>query len=115
MDSSLNVSACVCCRFFLCLVCVCSPFSAIFCPLRILGLLTIALEETEFDMGRELAGLIDMFSVQCINHNVETILDLSDDMPKIVRGDSGRVLQIFANLISNSIKFTTSGYIVLRE
>lgn len=37
----------------------------------------LVLEETEFDLGRELEGLIDMFSVQCINHNVETILDLS--------------------------------------
>lgn len=35
------------------------------------------LEETEFDLGRELEGLVDMFSVQCINHNVETVLDLS--------------------------------------
>ncbi|KAI8536829.1 hypothetical protein RHMOL_Rhmol10G0286800 [Rhododendron molle] len=33
-------------------------------------------EESEFDLGRELEGLVDMFSVQCINHNVETILDL---------------------------------------
>ncbi|KAK6154029.1 hypothetical protein DH2020_013668 [Rehmannia glutinosa] len=74
----------------------------------------LVLEETEFDLGRELEGLIDMFSVQCINQNVETVLDLSDDMPKVVQGDSSRVLQIFANLISNSIKFTTSGYIVLR-
>ncbi|KAI3451415.1 hypothetical protein Pfo_008080 [Paulownia fortunei] len=74
----------------------------------------LELEETKFDIGRELEGLIDMFSVQCINHNVETVLDLSDDMPKVVQGDSGRVLQIFANLISNSIKFTTSGYIILR-
>jgi len=30
----------------------------------------------------------------------------ADDMPKIVRGDSARVVQIFANLINNSIKFT---------
>ncbi|KAL0396921.1 UNVERIFIED_CONTAM: Histidine kinase [Sesamum calycinum] len=37
----------------------------------------LILEETEFDLGRELEGLIDMFSVQCINHNVETVLDLS--------------------------------------
>lgn len=37
----------------------------------------VILEETEFDLGRELEGLIDMFSVQCINHNVETVLDLS--------------------------------------
>ncbi|CAB4318194.1 unnamed protein product [Prunus armeniaca] len=74
----------------------------------------LVLEEAEFDLGRELEGLFDMFSVQCINHNVETVLDLSDDMPKLVRGDSARVVQIFANLISNSIKFTTSGHVILR-
>ncbi|GAB2224437.1 hypothetical protein Droror1_Dr00005196 [Drosera rotundifolia] len=74
----------------------------------------LVLEEAEFDLGRELEGLIDMFSVACINQNLETILDLSDDMPKVVVGDSARVVQIFANLISNSIKFTTSGHIFLR-
>lgn len=74
----------------------------------------LVLEEAEFDMGRELEGLVDMFSVQCKNHNVETVIDLSDDMPKVVQGDSARVVQIFANLISNSIKFTPSGYIILR-
>ncbi|XP_058090923.1 histidine kinase 1 isoform X2 [Magnolia sinica] len=74
----------------------------------------LVLEEAEFDLGRELEGLVDMFSVQCINHNVETVLDLSDDIPRLVRGDSARVVQIFANLISNSIKFTTTGHIILR-
>ncbi|KAK7252977.1 hypothetical protein RIF29_37317 [Crotalaria pallida] len=74
----------------------------------------LVLEDAEFDLGRELEGLVDMFSVQCINHNVETVLDLSDDMPKLVRGDSARVVQIFTNLINNSIKFTPSGHIMLR-
>ncbi|CAN8271222.1 unnamed protein product [Cochlearia groenlandica] len=74
----------------------------------------LVLEEAEFDLGRELEGLVDMFSVQCINHNVETVLDLSDDMPTLVRGDSARLVQIFANLISNSIKFTSTGHIILR-
>ncbi|XP_077246596.1 histidine kinase 1 [Tasmannia lanceolata] len=74
----------------------------------------LVMEEAEFDLGRELEGLVDMFSVQCINHNVEIVLDLSDDMPKLIRGDSARVVQIFANLISNSIKFTPSGHVTLR-
>ncbi|CAI8609014.1 unnamed protein product [Vicia faba] len=74
----------------------------------------LVLEDEEFDLGRELEGLVDMFSVQCINHTVEIILDLSDDMPKLVQGDSARVVQIFANLINNSIKFTLSGHIILR-
>lgn len=34
----------------------------------------------------------------------------ADDMPTLVRGDSARLVQIFANLISNSIKFTTSKF-----
>lgn len=37
----------------------------------------LVLEVAEFDLGRELEGLVDMFSVQCINHDVETVLDLS--------------------------------------
>lgn len=37
----------------------------------------LVLEEAEFNMGRELEGLVDMFSVQCKNHNVETVIDLS--------------------------------------
>lgn len=107
------------------------------------------LEVAEFNLEQELEGLVDMFSVQCINHKVEIFLDLSgitklyiifhftakelkktnsmslmfnpfsrcqwtlhyftdaDDIPKLIQGDSGRVVQIFANLISNSIKFTT--------
>ncbi|KAL5058131.1 hypothetical protein RYX36_029735, partial [Vicia faba] len=42
----------------------------------------LVLDDAEFDLGRELEGLVDMFSVQCINHNVETVLDLADDMLK---------------------------------
>ncbi|KAJ7517164.1 hypothetical protein O6H91_21G012600 [Diphasiastrum complanatum] len=74
----------------------------------------LVLEETDFDLGHELEGLVDMFSVQCVDHNIEIVLDLADDIPQVVRGDSARTVQIFANLISNSIKFTSSGHVVLR-
>lgn len=37
----------------------------------------LILEEAEFDLGHELEGLVDMFSVQCIDQNVELVLDLS--------------------------------------
>ncbi|KAI4381776.1 hypothetical protein MLD38_007819 [Melastoma candidum] len=74
----------------------------------------LVLEEAEFNLSRELEGLVDMFSVQCFTHDVETILDLSDNIPTLVLGDSARVVQIFANLISNSMKFTTSGHILIR-
>ena len=37
-----------------------------------------------------------------------------DDVPKNVIGDSARVMQVFTNLIGNSIKFTTKGRIAIR-
>lgn len=38
----------------------------------------------------------------------------SDDLPKNVVGDSARVMQVFTNLIGNSIKFTSKGRIMVR-
>ncbi|XLU28992.1 hypothetical protein S245_065058, partial [Arachis hypogaea] len=37
----------------------------------------LILEDAEFNLGRELEGLVDMFSVQSMNHSLETVLDLS--------------------------------------
>ena len=39
----------------------------------------------------------------------------ADDMPKVVRGDSARIVQIFTNLISNSIKFTSGKYLSINH
>ncbi|BBM99408.1 protein MpCache1 [Marchantia polymorpha subsp. ruderalis] len=74
----------------------------------------LVLEEADFDLRRELEGLVDMFSVQCDDHSVEIVLELADDIPRLLRGDSARTVQIFANLIANSIKFTSSGHVLVR-
>lgn len=37
----------------------------------------LLLETADFDLSRELEGLVDMFSVQCVDHEIEIALDLS--------------------------------------
>ncbi|KAG0588710.1 hypothetical protein KC19_2G263600 [Ceratodon purpureus] len=74
----------------------------------------LVLEKAEFDLEAELTALIDVFSVQCDNKDLFICFQLADDVPKNVVGDSARVMQVFTNLIGNSIKFTSNGRISVR-
>ncbi|KAL2611960.1 hypothetical protein R1flu_023652 [Riccia fluitans] len=74
----------------------------------------LELEIAEFDLEHELTSLIEVFSVSCDAKGLHLALQLSDDIPKLLKGDSARVMQIFTNLIGNSIKFTSKGRIIVR-
>lgn len=60
----------------------------------------LVLEEAEFDLGRELEGLVDMFSVQCINHNVETVLDLSGMHTNFLAEALSNWIIVFCTIVS---------------
>ena len=46
---------------------------------------------------------------------IEDVLNLyTDEFPYEVKGDVARMRQIFTNLLSNSVKFTETGHILIR-
>ena len=74
------------------------------------------LEAREFDLHSLLRRLGDNMVRQVHRkHDGKVVLnvDVSQDVPRIITGDSCRILQIVYNLLSNSCKFTSQGKIDL--
>ena len=71
----------------------------------------LELEVRNFNLRDELANILTSFRPSVENKGLRLDVSLASDLPGHVRGDSARMRQIFANLISNAVKFTSAGCI----
>ena len=74
----------------------------------------LELECIEFDLHQHLGDCVKAMALNAQEKGLELVLDLRDCDRVGVRGDPGRLRQIFTNLIGNAIKFTEWGEIVVR-
>jgi len=72
------------------------------------------LEVVDFQLGRCLEDAIAMLAPKAQQKRLPLVLDLDPDLPAVVGGDAGRLRQILVNLISNAVKFTERGEVVVR-
>jgi CheY-like chemotaxis protein len=70
-------------------------------------------EKIGFSLSDLLASLIDIFSVQAKEKGIELKYVLHPDADQVLIGDPVRLNQILINLISNAIKFTHVGSILI--
>ncbi len=73
----------------------------------------LELEQYPFNLRLAIEESIDIFAAKALEKNLELIYYIHDGVPIKVSGDVTRLRQIIVNLISNSIKFTQVGEIVL--
>lgn len=66
-----------------------------------------------FQLGIFLSRIFNIYMVEAENKNLEYILDFKNDLNFNVVGDSQKIEQILSNLISNAIKFTKSGHVIV--
>ena len=67
------------------------------------------LEEHEFDIYSLLDSTKGMFSNMTRDKGIYLKVDIEENLPKKVFGDSTRLRQVIVNLINNGIKFTSQG------
>ncbi|NOQ17184.1 MAG: response regulator [Methyloprofundus sp.] len=70
-------------------------------------------ENIDFDLRAMLGDFADAMALQAQEKGLELILDMRGVELSIVKGDATRLRQILTNLVSNAIKFTSNGEVVI--
>ncbi|MDL2330238.1 response regulator [Desulfosarcina sp. OttesenSCG-928-A07] len=71
------------------------------------------LKERVFQLPAVFDRVMEIFMNRAAEKGIELLLDISPGIPKILIGDPLRLQQILTNLVSNAIKFTTAGGVIL--
>ena len=74
----------------------------------------LELETAPFDIEEAIFDVMDMLSPLAAQKNIDMAFYYAHDVPKYAVGDALRFKQIMTNLISNAIKFTPDGEIIVR-
>lgn len=67
-----------------------------------------------FSPSRLAEEIVSLFSLQALRKGLDLRLEVDPACPSFLSGDAIRVRQILVNLISNAVKFTEAGRVVLR-
>ena len=73
----------------------------------------IVFEQTQFDLSEFLGEIMRSYSFRSEAKNLTFDIRKDSDLPKIVVGDPIRLNQILSNLLSNALKFTNEGSIMV--
>jgi signal transduction histidine kinase/CheY-like chemotaxis protein len=74
---------------------------------------SLTLDITGFDISSILTDCLELFRVKTEEKQLELISHIQHDVPPQVKGDPARIRQILSNLISNAVKFTDHGDILI--
>ncbi|MDA1137645.1 MAG: CHASE domain-containing protein [Planctomycetota bacterium] len=74
----------------------------------------LELEEINFNLRDTLADTTQTLSLRAFEKGLELACHIPPEIPNFLIGDPGRLRQIVVNLISNAIKFTKAGEIVVK-
>lgn len=74
----------------------------------------LELEETDFDLRAIVEQAADMLALRAQRKGLELVCRIPPQVPTALVGDPGRLRQVLLNLISNAVKFTERGEIIVQ-
>lgn len=74
----------------------------------------IEMEQIEFSLDQVMDSITTTIGHQVAERGLELLFDIADNVPRSMVGDPLRLGQVLLNLVSNAIKFTEQGEIIVR-
>ena len=71
-------------------------------------------EQTPFKMSVSIAAMLHLFETKIQEKNLKLVKEYDTNIPEVLVGDPVRLHQIILNLVSNAVKFTTKGKIIVK-
>jgi signal transduction histidine kinase/DNA-binding response OmpR family regulator len=73
----------------------------------------LVIEPVSFDLRLALEDVADLLAPRAHDKGLELVVRTAPDVPRYLIGDAGRLRQILTNLAGNSVKFTSSGHVLV--
>lgn len=74
----------------------------------------IDINTKEFNLGDLVSDIMDLMAVRAHEKRIDLFVSMDECIPENVFGDQTRIRQIIINLVSNAIKFTEYGEVILQ-
>jgi signal transduction histidine kinase/PleD family two-component response regulator/HPt (histidine-containing phosphotransfer) domain-containing protein len=74
----------------------------------------LELEHIDFDLRQAIEGVAELMAPEARRKGLELVCSIDPGLPSRLRGDPGRIRQVLSNLLSNALKFTDRGEVVIR-
>jgi CheY-like chemotaxis protein/HPt (histidine-containing phosphotransfer) domain-containing protein len=74
----------------------------------------LSLKESSFDLYHLLHLLEEMLELKAESKGLRLVFDLAPDVPQYICTDESKLRQVLINLLSNGLKFTESGHVILQ-
>ena len=70
-------------------------------------------ESVDFNLHSLLKDVMFLCETLIVDRKIELLIDIDENVPKIVKGDPSKLSQVLLNLLGNSVKFVERGFIKL--